>query len=185
MEQITRVPHYPQTKLHVPSLWLPPYLLVVLVLTGGFAIAILGIGMLGKEVTPPDPLAIVADVLAGNSKSDLQARGFLCSSIDHNDTDSTGEWCTFNPPTGMFSKIAVMFVNGEGCNGFLQMRQDTLTVGDLVKLWGRPRIYQHGFWGQLEWTDNGVTVWTDYQGYYSLFLPVRSIVFKDAGDFEP
>ena len=185
MEQITRVTHYPQTKLHIPSLWLPPYLLVVLVLTGGFMVAILSIRMLPQTAALPDPFASVADIFAAQIKNDLQGWGFSCSSSAPNYADSSEGWCTISPPTGMFSMVAVRFVNGVRGTVFLTLREDTLSVGDLVTLWGRPHIDQYSSWGQLDWPDNPVTGLTvSYKGRYSLFISAGSIVFKSADDFE-
>ena len=185
MEQITRVPRYPQTKLHIPSLWLPPYLLVVLVLVSGFSVVILSIRLLPQTAPPPDPFVSFADILPGQSKSDLAEQRFLCSTADHNYVEPLEEVCVFDPPTGIFSTVAVSFVNDVSDGGFLFVRDGTLKVGDLVKLWGKPRIHQYGYWGQLKWLRSGDMDWTvSYKGRYSLFLPVGSIVFIGAGDFE-
>lgn len=186
MEQITRVNRYPQAKLHIPSVRLLPYLRLVLLLIGSFTVVILTIRMLPQTATPSDPFISFADILSGQSKNDLEAQGFLCSSNDHNYYNPTGEWCVFDPPTGIFSTVAVSFVNGVSYGGFLFVREGALAIGDLVRLWGRPLIHQYGFWGQLKWPGNGDMDWTvSYEGHYSLFFPVAHIVFKDAGDFEP
>ena len=185
MEQITRVTRFPQTKPHIPSLWLPPYLLVVLVLVGGFSVVILSIRLLPQTAAPPDPFVSFADMFSGQSKNDLEAQGFLCSSADHNYVDSPEEVCVFDPPTGIFSTVAVSFVDGVSYGGFLFVREGTLSIGDLVRLWGRPHIYQYGFWGQLKWPgSNGMDLTVSYKGHYSLFLPVGSIVFMSVGSAE-
>ena len=186
MYKITRVPRFQQTKLHTLLRWLPRYLLVALVLVGGFMVPFLGIRVLGKDSTLPDPLVAAADILSGQSESDLQAHGFLCSSTNLNNVDSTKEWCVTNPPTGMFSTVAALFKNGVRSNVILTLREDTLSVGDLVRLWGKPQIYQHDSWGQIEWHSNDdMDLAASYKGEYSLFRPVGSIVFTAAGDFEP
>ena len=181
MEQIARVPDYPQTKQHVPSLWLPRYLMVVLILVGGFLIPLLGIRVLGKDATVPDPVVAVADILSAQSESDLQARGFICDHT-HDYVNEAGKWCVLNPPTGMFSSIAVLFVEGVSHKWLLQMRENSLKVGDLINLWGRPRIHQHDNWGQLDWHSSGdMNLTVSYKGRYSLFLPVGSFMFMGVG----
>jgi hypothetical protein len=184
MYKITRVPHFLQTKFHIPRLWLPRYLLVALVLVGGFMVPFLGIRVLGKDSTPPDPLVAALDIVSGQSESDLQAGGFLCSSTNPNDVDSTKEWCVMDPPIGMFSTVAALFKNGVRSNVILTLGEDTLSVGDLVRLWGKPLIYQHDSWGQIEWHGNDdMDLTASYKGEYSLFRSVGSIVFMSTGDF--
>jgi hypothetical protein len=183
MEQITQITHDSQTKSPGLSLGLPPYVLIVLALIGGFTLIILSIRMLPQTAASPDPFASAADILAAQSTNDLHARGFSCSSNTPNYADSPEGWCTFNPPTGMFSAIEVKFINSDLYSRFFLVRAAALTVGDLVKLWGRPHIQQQGIWGELRWPGSGVIGWTGiYHGRYSLFLPVRSILFLDDRD---
>jgi hypothetical protein len=183
MEQIARVTPYPQTKSHIPALRLLSCLLLVLVLTCGFTLIILSIRMLPPIGASPDPFAAVTDIFTAQSTNDLHARGFSCSSNDHNYADSAEGWCTFSPPTGIFLTIEVKFINNDLYSRFFLVRDDALAVGDLVKLWGRPRIQQQGIWGKLDWPGSGVMGWTGiYQGRYSLFLPVRSILFLSADE---
>jgi hypothetical protein len=178
MEQITQVTCVSQSKSHIPPLRLPPYFRIVLALIGGFVVMILSIRLLPQTATLPDPFASVVDIFAVQNKNDLQARGFLCSSSVPPYADSSEGWCTFNPPTGMFSSIQVKFINNDLHSRFFLVRDDALVVGDLVSLWGRPRIRQHGFRSHLDWPGNHVMAWTaTYHGRYSLFLPVRSILF--------
>jgi hypothetical protein len=183
VEHTTRVTPYPQTKLHIPALRLLPCLLIVLALISGFTLVILSIRLLLQTAVPLDPFASVADVLAEQSESDLRERGFSCSATDNYNALTPQVLCKFSPERGIFSTVAIMFVNGNVHNRFVLVRDGALTVGDLVRLWGRPDIHQHGFWGQLEWpgsSDMDITV--SYHGRYSLFLPVRSIVFTDGID---
>jgi hypothetical protein len=184
MEQITRVIPYPRTKPHIPSLRLPPYLRLVLVLISGFTLIILSIRLLPQTAVPPDPFTSLTDGLRGQTVTDLERRGFWCVPPEDYVPPSPSQLvCNLWPRTGIFSWVEVMFVEGEVRTSFALVREGELLVGDLVKLWGRPHIYQHDSSGQLNWLDNeDMALWIFYHGPYSLFLPVRSIVFTDGPD---
>jgi hypothetical protein len=186
MEQITRTTHYPLAKSQTSALLLAPCLLTVLTLIVSFTLIIISIRMLPQKAALPDPFVSLAEIFAEQSQSELQARGFLCSTTDNYKAPVQQTLCRFHPEVGTFSMIGIAFVDGNLHNHFVLVRNGALTVGDLVNLWGRPNIHKHDFGGQLDWLDNGViAVTVSYQGCYSLFLPVRSIVFMSTGAIEP
>jgi hypothetical protein len=156
----------------------------VLVLTGGFTLIILTIRLLPQTAAPPTPFVALADVLGGQTATALERRGFLCTSAeDYVPRSPSQVVCTVGPRTGIFSWVEVMFIEGEIRTIFVLVRDDALLVGDLVKLWGRPHIYQQDSSGQLNWLNNhNMALWVFYHGRYSLFLPVRSIIFMDGMD---
>jgi hypothetical protein len=188
MEQITRGIRYPQPKLRIPSLRLRPYLRLVLALIGGFTGVILSIRLLSQTAAPPDPFATFSNLFPGQQADTrlLEAQGYSCWLETLPTIADISQHCSQDLQTGPFSNITVTIWDGSVRVLDLVVRENALTIGDLVRLWGRPHIHQHGFRGQLKWLGSGnMDLTASYRGRYSLFLPAGIIVFMGTGDSKP
>ena len=152
MEQITPGATYPHRKPFISALWLSPYLRGLLVLAGCFVIAIVGIWILGQKVPPPDPFATFNSIFPGQRVDThrLQAQGYSCWRDPLPTIADISEHCSQDLQTGQFSHITVSIWDGNVKQLTLNAREDALSIGDLIRVWGKPRIHQHATWGQLD-----------------------------------
>ena len=105
--------------------------LLMALVSMGFMLLILGEKALaGSEQR--DISASIAAYVPGQSGSSLRN---LCPVLS-----SAYETCTINPDTGDMAHIHMQFVNGEVSQVFLTFRENSVKVGDLMLLWGRPEI---------------------------------------------
>jgi hypothetical protein len=100
-----------------------------------------------KRETLPDPLLAYADILPGQPRNALAARGLACVVPNY----PVGESCSFQLESGPFSQVHAVIVNDhiEALN--LIAYESTLTVGDLVLWWGRPDVVLTGRHTTLAW----------------------------------
>lgn len=91
------------------------------------------------------------------------------------------KYCTFSPSSGPIRYVMGISTNGViRWNGFT-IRKNTLTLGDLALLWGKPvsHIYQQS--ALFEWPDLGISAngWTESR-QFDYHIPIlRVVIHRD------
>jgi hypothetical protein len=138
----------------------------------------------GYTTLPSNPFASFADVLPGQPRSALVARGFSCpvSFFIATDPDVTDETCVFYQAIDIFRQVQVTVSQGVIRHLTFIMRENALTIGDLAALWGNPEVQEYGRSVDLFWRSHGVyAIASNISGRFSPFLPVWSVSFTDTG----
>ncbi len=169
---------------HTLSRKLPLYLRMALVLVIGLSASTCGVVVLVRSTTQPtDPFASFIDVFPRKPRSAIEARVFRCPPTDEDaDEYYTGYTCFLWPAAGPFAQVAAVISEGNIRQTVFTSRPNTLRVGDLMVLWGRPeiRMYSHAVY--LLWRSHRIFAWvSDYAGHgqMSPFLPVWKVFFTD------
>jgi hypothetical protein len=125
---------------------------------------------------PVDPFASYADLLLLEPPDEFISRGFNCTV----EFAPKFAWnCTLNPPTGTFADIQVRIAYGD--DGISQVtyrpRQNALSLGDLVLLWGTPEVSLASGRVNFNWPDvhARATAATNDTQRISYFLPVSTL----------
>jgi hypothetical protein len=124
----------------------------------------------------PEPFVSLADLFPGQPRSAVEARGFSCMVIGFG---TYAETCLLLPNTGIFSEIGVTtsplgYVN----SSYFRLREDTLRLGDLAALWGRPEVYDQYEYLLFSWFGGSVNATSAYTGRFSFLLPVDRVFFE-------
>jgi hypothetical protein len=123
-----------------------------------------------------DPFAPYADLWPGAPKSALIEGEFSCSR-----TAILGEYCVMAPRDGPYSQIDAVILNGLITQIGFNVRENRVTVGDLVLRWGRPKrqLTRTDQGGILSWPSHGVVaiVTLPSSGTPDYFLSVQHISF--------
>ena len=167
---------------HAPSRKLLLYLLVIFLTWLGFAAASMSAMALAQYTpAPPNPFASFADVFPGQPRSSLIARRFSCLTGSYNFTEGApNEYCTLNPASGIFSHVMVGINQDTIQNILFMVRDDTLRVGNLMLLWGKPEVHEYSRSVYLYWRSRGVFAIASHDtARFSLFLPVRRVSIGD------
>lgn len=135
-------------------------------ITVGAVILTLAVTILARREAPADPFSVYLDILPGKPRSAVIERGFAC------------ETCAYRPTSGAFSRIVVVVANGSIVSATFTARENQVTVGDLVLLWGTPNIQSRGRFASLNWSSPGavVSVILPQNRRLPWFLPVSSIL---------
>jgi hypothetical protein len=121
-----------------------------------------------------------ADVFPGQLRDTVEAHGFVCRL--HRSAFPTDENCTMSPETGIFSQIGLVISAGSVRHVTFLARENALRLGDLAVIYGTPTMRAFGTETYFMWLGGGIMASTrGYAGGYSLFLPIWSVSFTDAG----
>ena len=167
---------------HTLSRKLPLYLRIALVLVIGLSASTCGVVVLVRSTAQPtDPFASFTDVFPRNPRSAIEARRFRCPPPDEETSNyNTGSPCFLWPIAGTFAQVGVVVSEGNIRQTFFTMRKNTLRVGDLMVLWGKPEIRTYSRSVYLLWRSRRIFAWvSDYTGWMSPFLPVWRVYFTD------
>lgn len=128
------------------ALILPRYLLIGQVVTiSGFGAAIaLMMGLAHLTDHPSNPFAAYADVLPGQPREAVEARGFDCWLRDYNYHDPTETRCILKLTEDTFSSVEVVYANGIIHQTSFMLRDSTISVGELVVMLNASEIQSHG-----------------------------------------
>jgi hypothetical protein len=158
---------------------LPLYLRFMLSLSLGISAMVACILTLTRFMQPsPNPFASFADVFPGQPRSAIEARGFSCALTPY---PTYAEACIYWPKTGDFSLVRIAFSSPDAVSSIsFGARDNTLRLGDLVALWGRPEVHKYGRSTYFFWFDGRVTGMASADvERVSLFSPVASIRFEN------
>ncbi len=131
-----------------------------------------------KQAVPLNPLSAYADILPGSPLRNAVAHGFLCFHIPVPYSANVSVQCVHNSQTGKFSHVNVMIWDGIITQLIFTVQENTLRVGDLFLLWGKPEIESWGYLSILKWPAYGVAATAPiHAGRYTHFSPISSVWF--------
>jgi hypothetical protein len=183
MGQLT-LPLQREWQCHVSSRKLPSIVLVVLCAWLGIVIVSMTVVAIGRSAPiPPNPFASFADVFPGQPRSAITAWDFSCVINSYAAFDGVpNEYCTFNPATGTFSQVRIAIYKNVIQSIVFVLRENTLTVGDLMLLWGRVTVRGINRAAYFYWHRSGIAATAvNHSGQFSLLLPVRSVTIAYSG----
>lgn len=128
---------------------------------------------------PIDPFAAYADVLPGKSRDKVLQQRFNCESIYT--VPAFNEFCLLTPTIGIFSRIAVdIELNTDQVSHVVfTPHEGMLTIGDLLALWGKPKLVVYGRTANLRWHEGRVFAISQmYNGHLSYWMPIRYVAFE-------
>lgn len=165
----------PRLSLH---LQLPLHIWLMLDVFLGILFMVAAVTALTRSMQPPlNPFSSYGDVLPGHPKQAALARGFTCFANVFDDSES----CTRidEPASRLFSGVHLSTLGDHIYSLSFDVYADTLTIGDLVLLWGRPAIQRSGRVAQVHWSSPSVTALAVVQSARPLndFTPVAHISF--------
>ncbi len=167
---------------HVLLHKLPVYLRIAFVLLIGLGASTCGVVVLVHSIIQPtSPFASLTDVFPRKPRSAIEAQGFTCPPTDEDASEyDTGSTCVLWPKAGPFAQVGVVVAEGVTRQTIFTMRENTLRVGDLMVLWGKPEIRTYSRSVYLLWRSRRICAWVrDYSGQMSPFLHVWKVYFTD------
>lgn len=180
MELMTRGIVFPHPARVGFGVKLPLYLRIMLATLVSISVITLGVYALAQQMEQPsNPFSPYVDIFLGQPQSAVVAQGFSCAMYFNGGYYSgLDDYCTLKLAQGAVSSIGVLISQDVGRQITFGLRENTLRLGDLVALWGRPNVHQYGPSVSFSWRRIGVTTLTlTYTRPFSLFIPVRSIYF--------
>ncbi len=147
-------------RLQVPRfavhLQLPLYLRLMLGLLLGVMVIVAGaISLTRLMQPPPDRFGAYADILPGQPKQAASERGFTCFTNIFDDSARCAR--RDEPASPLFSRVHLSTVGDLIYTLSFTTYVNTVTIGDLVLLWGRPDIQRSGRVAQVSWSSPNVT----------------------------
>jgi hypothetical protein len=125
---------------------------------------------------PPDPFFHYVNLLEVELNT-----GFACADTtsihDEMEANAARQLCTAYPTDQPFSQVR-MIVGVNLVQVDFIPREETMTVGDLARLWGRPQIgsvYRGRM--NLQWPAHGITAVVSGEGQFSYFLAIERIIY--------
>jgi hypothetical protein len=160
-------------------------ILIILIRTAFIVMTITAISevtvMAIRRSEPPfDPFAPYADILPGQSREGVSARGFNCQFVTGPHFE---EICTLTPEASVFATIqpTIAVNTGRISRVVFWLREKTLTVGDLVILWGEPEIAIYSRTANFRWNNvHVVAIPETYDGDFSYWLPIAYVAFESS-----
>jgi len=177
-------------RLHLPTIalgiQLPVRIRFAVGLWLGFLVMIFIVLLLKPFAPPPNPLSAYADLLPGQTASDLEMRGFQCGTLHidrYHFQVAASHFCSYRPPKANFERIEVMLSTSNTIQVVtFTLRPNGLQSGDLALLWGRPPVITTDRGPMtLLWDDPGGIVLANTNGSrFSYQMPVYRVMFMSA-----
>jgi hypothetical protein len=119
-----------------------------------------------------NPFADYEDLFPGQPQSNAMAQTFSCLA---NAATESSKFCTYAPAGSPFSFISITLSDHDVKWLDFTVRDDTLTIGDLARLWGRPQIRLHHA-ANFDWPDLGISAagWTE-GSEFTYFIPISRV----------
>ena len=157
---------------------------MTLLLIVSFSMAVVVVSTVAKrlgEAFLSDPFVAFVDVFPGQSIDArlLEAEGFSCQLDSQPSPADINEYCSWDLLTGPFSHVGVIIWDGTVMRLGLTIRENLLTVDDLVLLWGNSEIFINRDRALVRWADPGVirTGWS-HKGRLTPFQTLSAISFS-------
>lgn len=180
MEHIVPRRSYPTSKRHVPSLKSSHFLFVVFTMAVGFTVIIVGTSEVAHYIVPPpNPFLAYAEIFPGNPESALAGKGFTCLDKAKSYYYAYTEiQCVVSPADGDFVMIEVAVYSGIIHEISFLMRDSSLMLGDVVRLFNVSDFKSNAHGIVFSWEGSTGTAWScpDIKGI-TLFCPVQRITF--------
>lgn len=115
------------------------------------------LAMPAQQTSSPadDPFAAFADVMPGNSALSFDSTGFACSEWRVYSSKHKTQTCTTSL-SGEFTQLQVRITNDTIQRISLTPADTTITVDELIALWGEPEMDHYSRSTFLRWRDQGV-----------------------------
>ena len=128
------------------ALILPRYVIIgQIAFMGSFGVVILSVmGLMHHASIPANPFAVYADVMPGQPRHAIDGHGFQCWLSDRSFYDPAETRCRVQPETGTFSRIEAVCSRTLIHRLTFDIRDGTLTMGDLAVLLDLSEIRVHG-----------------------------------------
>src|SRR6266496_732933 len=136
---------FPQTKL-------PAYLYLEVLFLIIMALVLVNWALLVRpDIPPSNPFSAYTDILSETVHSATATRGFTCADGSPDDH----KYCTISLSNGPFWYVMGISVDGIVRWNAFAVRENTLTLGDLILLWGRPVTHLYQESALFQWPDLG------------------------------
>jgi hypothetical protein len=127
---------------------------------------------------PFDPFSPHSAIMIGQPTTALAERGFSCKDSFLSGGSGFRYYCTTYPTTGDFYQIDLAPYSGKVIAVRFLVRANTLKVGHLVRLWGKPEVSVYDQTVSLYWEAEHIRAFALMQSHrFSYFLPVQNITF--------
>ena len=128
-----------------------------------------------------DSFSAVSDFFGGDARQVALARGFTCQNPDYAAT--LPDFCRQLNPDRMYSGNYAQLEGSETKEVDLLLRPQTLTLGDLVLLWGKPETRPYCDTDVVSWSTHGVLVEVPVPrtAQIDYFAPILTISFIRQG----
>lgn len=127
-----------------------------------------------------DPFAAFSDHFPGQQlrARQLEAEGFSCVLMREPVPGDYGEHCTLYLDTGPFSSVNVTGWDGIIILFDVKLRENAVKIGDLIGLWGEPRLRIHSNAVIVRWPDRAISATGKAQtGRVIFFKTLSQITF--------
>jgi hypothetical protein len=121
----------------VVTLHFPLYIWISVIILTGSIILVIGV-IIAAHRDISNPFSVYGDLFGDDARRAASARGFICRDVGLD--NQALALCTQHNTERLFSRLDV-WISRNSANeiGFL-LRENTLRLGDLALLWGRPEI---------------------------------------------
>jgi hypothetical protein len=131
-----------------------------------------------KSALSDDPFLAYADVFPGQPGSAAVVRDFVCFQTGLPSPTDVSKECMYQPQTGPFSQLTVAVWDGLIVRLDFSVRENAMTMGDLLLWWGDSKYVSAGEFGLLTWPERRLTA----RGYFpnrrfTHLSPVSHIAF--------
>jgi hypothetical protein len=163
------------------SIKFPGYIWLGLCLLAAMTMMVSGSVMAGyHEVF--DPMTAISELFEGDAGQ--VARGFTCERTDWNSPPYTGlDYCTQRNPNPMYTAIHLRISGSVAKDVSLSLRENMLTLGVLVALWGKPETHRYCETLLFTWSARRFTamVAVPRTSHIDYFVPIHHIYFVRRG----
>ncbi len=181
--------HRSHRRLQKPSIsinfQLPLYLRSILGLSLGVLVVVSGVMALTRLVqSPTNPFSAFSDLFGSAAGPAALARGFTCRDTGgRSHPQNLSGYCAQRDTDKMFSGI-YLWMAGDNANEIsFSLRENTLTLGDLMLLWGQPEIRLYCEVLVAAWPARHITslLAAPRTRQITYFSPVLSVSFTRSG----
>jgi hypothetical protein len=131
-----------------------------------------------------DPFAMVSDLFEGDARRLALVRGYTCQRAERNSPPSTVvDYCTQRNPNPLYAVVHLWTSGSIAKEVSLSVPVNTLTLGDLIALWGEPETHRYCETLIVTWYSHRLTAMvavprTSHRDY---FAPIHNIYFVPRG----
>jgi hypothetical protein len=185
MQQVIRGLKQPPFIVRIPHLsTLSARIVIILLLVVSFSTAVVVVSAMAQrygQAYQTDPFAAFVDYFPGHPVDMrlLEARGFSCRYQAVLIPADLGAYCWRSLAAGPFSWVYVTIWDGIVKRLDFDVHANSLAMGDLVLLWGRPQLIINGNFVNVSWRAGGITRglgWSQNERF-AYFQPLSLISF--------
>jgi hypothetical protein len=180
LEHIFQYRRLPTTPI-VP-LWLPLYFWLMSYLLISVTIIVFGVILAAKQEIS-DPFSVFSDLFGDDARQAALALGLTCRDTGLRSHPQVADSCARNITHDVFSGVYLRLSGSVTSEISFWLQQNTLTLGDLVLLWGKPEIRLYCETVVAFWPGRAATGFTAHTrtGRISYYMPVLFVTFSRSG----